>query len=228
MNRYTEWLETVESTPDLNGGGPLLAPIFAKVLSGKKFNTAFEWCAGPAWIGMWLLENNICETLVTGDINRKTVNFVQKTAKKHGYDVRSYISDNLKQIPKSEKFDLVVSNPPNYCNIQQSHPQGHMRNDLRPSDINWEIHKDFYNNIGEYLNKDAEVFISEVEPYTKNFFIEGELYDKRSEIPMKDFRKMVKSGNLIIKEVIPYPIINKIQLTEDLPDCYILRIQNLI
>ena len=228
MNRYTEWLETVESTPDLNGGGPLLAPIFAEVLSGRKFDTAFEWCAGAAWIGMWLLENNICKTLVTGDINKKTIDFVQKTTKKHGYDVRSYLSDNLKQIPKSEKFDLVVSNPPNYCNIQKSHPLGYMRDDLRPSDINWEIHKDFYNNIGEYLNKDAEVFISEVEPYAKNFYIEGELYDKRPEVPMKDFIKMIKSGDLIINEVIPYPIIDKIQLTEDLPDCYILKIQNLI
>jgi hypothetical protein len=142
--------------------------------------------------------------------------------------VRSYLSDNLKQIPKSEKFDLVVSNPPNYCHIQKSHPYGHMRDDLRPSDINWEIHKDFYNNISEYLNKDAEVFISEVEPYAKNFYIEGELYDKRPEVPMKDFRKMIKSGGLIINEVIPYPIIDKIQLTEDLPDCYILKIQNLI
>ena len=228
MNRYTEWLETVESTPDLNGGGPLLAPIFAEVLSGRKFDTAFEWCDGPAWIGMWILENNICKTLVTGDINKKTIGFVQKTTKKHGYDVRSYLSDNLKQIPKSEKFDLVVSNPPNYCNIQKSHPLGYMSDDLRPSDINWEIHKDFYNNIGKYLNKDAEVFISEVEPYAKNFYIEGELYDKRPEVPMKDFIKMIKSGDLIINEVIPYPIIDKIQLTEDLPDCYILKIQNLI
>ena len=219
MNRYEEWLETIESTPDLNGGGPLLAPIFAKILSGRKFDTAFEWCAGPAWIGMWLLENNICKTLVTGDVNEKTISFVQKTANKHGYDVRSYVSDNLKQIPKSEKFDLVISNPPNYCNIQRSHQVGYLRDDLRPSDIGWKIHKDFYNNIGEYLNKDSEMFISEVEPYTKNFYIDGELYDKRSEIPMKDFKEMVKSNNLKIVKKIPY--------TWDGIDCYILKIEQI-
>jgi methylase of polypeptide subunit release factors len=219
LNRYTEWLETVESTPDLNGGGPLLAPIFAKVLSGRKFDTAFEWCAGPAWIGMWLLENNICKTLVTGDINKKTIDFVQKTTKKHGYDVRSYISDNLKQIPKSEKFDLVISNPPNYCDIQRSHQDGYLRDDLRPSDIDWKIHKDFYNNIGEYLNEDGEMFISEIEPYAKNFYIGGELYDKRPEIPMKDFEAMVKSNNLKITKKIPYDW--------DGINCYILKIEQI-
>ena len=82
MNSYKKWLENIEFTPDLNGGGPILAPIFEKVLSGKKFNTAFEWCAGPAWIGMWLLENKICKTLVTGDINKKSLSYVKKICKK--------------------------------------------------------------------------------------------------------------------------------------------------
>ena len=217
MSNYEEWLKTIEFTPELNGGGTILAPIFEKVLSGKKFNTAFEWCAGPAWIGMWLLENNICKTLVTGDINQKTINFVQKSAKKHGYDVRSYISDNLKQISKDEKFDLVISNPPNYCNIQRSHPFGFMRDDLRPSDVDWKIHKDFYNNIGKHLNKNAVMFISEIEPYSKEVYFIDELYDKRSEIPIKEFKKMIESNNL--------KIIDKIHYDWEGTDCYILEIE---
>ena len=219
MSRYEKWLKTIESTPDLNGCGPILAPVFKKILTGKKFNTAFEWCAGPAWIGLWLLENNICETLVTGDINKKSVHFLRKTVKKKNYNVRSYVSDNLKQIPKHEKFDLVVSNPPNYCNIQKSHPLGFLREDLRPSDINWEIHKDFYNNISDYLNENAKMFISEVDPYSKDFYLNGELYDKRSEIPMKDFKHMTESNNLRIKRVIPYSVENV--------ECYVLEISKI-
>ena len=216
MNKYEEWLKSIEFTPDLNGCGPILAPIFKKALSGKKFNTAFEWCAGPAWIGMWLLENNICESLVTGDINEKTIDFVNKSSKKHNYNVRTYHSDNLKSIPKQEKFDLVVSNPPNYCNIQRSHTYGYMRDDLRPSDIDWKIHKDFYKNIGEYLNDDAVMFISEVEPYCREVYILDELYDKRPEIPMKEFKVMIESNNL--------KIINKIPYNFDGLDCYVLEI----
>ena len=216
MNRYDKWLETVESTPDLNGGGPILAPIFEKILSGKKFDTAFEWCAGPAWIGMWLLENDICKTLITGDISAKSVGFVTKTAKKHGYDVRSYASDNLKQIPEHEKFDLVIANPPNYCNIQKSHPMGFLRDDLKPSDIDWKIHKDFYENISRYLNDDAVMLISEVEPYSKEVYFLDELYDKRSEIPMKEFKRMTQSNDL--------KIINKIPYSFEGVDCYMLEI----
>lgn len=216
MNNYKEWLSTIEFTPDLDGCGPVLAPVFEKILKGKRFNTAFEWCAGPAWIGMWLLENQICETLVTGDINEKTIDFVKKSANKHGYNIRTYHSDNLKQIPKNEKFDLVISNPPNYCNIQRSHTFGYMRDDLRPSDIDWKIHEDFYKNIGEYLNKDAVMFISEIEPYSKKVYILDQLYDKRSEIPMKEFKKMTESNNL--------KIINKIPYNFDGLDCCILKI----
>ena len=217
MNNYKEWLETIESTPELNGGGTILAPIFKKLLSGRKFGTAFEWCAGPAWIGMWLLENGICETLVTGDINERTVKLVRKTAIRNNYNVRAYISDNLKNIPKDEKFDLVISNPPNYCNIQRSHAFGYMRDDLRPSDVDWKIHKDFYNNISKHLNDDATMFISEVEPYSRHVYLMDQLYDKRDEIPMKVFKKMIRDNGLRIINTTPYKI-------ED-TDCYILEIQ---
>ena len=201
---YTEWLKSIESTPDLDGCGPVLAPVFKALLDGKKFNTAFEWCAGPAWIGMWLLENGICETLVTGDINEKTVNFVKKSAKKHDYNIRTYHSDNLHQIPTSEKFDLVIANPPNYCNIQKSHPMGFLREDLRPSDIDWKIHEDFYSNIGGYLNENAQMFISEVEINKKEVYLDGELYDKREIIPIIEFKRMTSSNNLKIINTIPY------------------------
>jgi|TARA_R110002051_G_scaffold325625_1_gene429507 methylase of polypeptide subunit release factors len=204
MSNYTNWLETIESTPDLNGGGPILAPIFQELLSGRRFNTAFEWCAGPAWIGMWLLENNICETLVTGDINEETVRLVRKTAKTNDYNVRAYTSDNLKSIPKDEKFDLVISNPPNYCNIQRAHTHGYMRDDLRPSDIDWKIHKDFYSNISDHLNDNAIMLISEVEPYSKEVYIFGELYDKRPEVPMEEFKEMIEANHLKIISKTPY------------------------
>ena len=231
MNNYKEWLKTIESTPNLNGGGPILAPIFQNLLSGRKYKTAFEWCAGPAWIGMWLLENNICETLVTGDINEETVKLVRKTAKKNNYDIRAYISDNLKSIPQIEKFDLVISNPPNYCNIQRSHPNGYMRDDLRPSDIDWKIHKDFYNNISSYLNDDAVMLISEVGPYNKEVYISNKLYDKRLELPIDEFDRMTKSNNLTIKNIIPYSFedaYNNLMGTKHRIDtrCYILEIHN--
>jgi hypothetical protein len=94
-----------------------------------------------------------------------------------------------------------------------------MRDDLRPSDIDWKIHKDFYNNISDYLKDDGIMFISEVDPYNKNFYIDGELYDKRPEVPMKDFRSMTESNNLKIKRMTPY-------LVED-AECCVLEISKI-
>ena len=219
MNNYAKWLDNIESAPNLNGGGPILAPIFEKLLTGEKFNTIFEWCAGPAWIGMWLLENKIGKTLVTGDINKKSVEFVEKSAINNNYDVRCYASDNMKQIPKHEKFDLIVSNPPNYCNIQKSHPFGFLRDDLRPSDVNWKIHKNFYNNISNYLHDESVMYISEVEIYSENVYYDNALYDKRPEQPIISFEKMTKDNNLKINDIIEYKV-------ED-AKCYFLKINKI-
>ena len=219
MSDYNDWLETIEFTTDLNGGGPVLAPEFAKVLKNKKFETIFEWCSGPAWIGMWLLEQKIGKTLVTGDVNEKYVDFVKKSAEKHNYDVRSYVSDNMKDIPRYEKFDLIVSNPPNYCDIQRSHPFGYLREDLRPSDIGWEVHKGFYKNINNYMHDDSVIFISEVEIYNKEVYLRGELYDNRTEEPIITFERMTKDNNLKITNITPYLV--------EATKCYILEIRRI-
>ena len=219
MSSYIDWLDTIEFTADLNGGGSILAPEFAKVLKNKEFNTIFEWCAGPSWIGMWLLEQKIGKTLVTGDINKEYVDFVKKSAEKHDYNVRSYVSDNMKQIPKHEKFDLIVSNPPNYCDIQKSHPFGYLREDLRPSDIGWKIHEDFYKNINDHMHDDSVMFISEVEIYSKDVFFNGELYDKRAEEPIITFERMTKDNNLKITNITPYLV--------EATKCYILEIRRI-
>ena len=201
---YKSWVKTVASTSDLNGGGDILAPIFEKMLDGKHFNTALEWCAGPAWIGLWLLEKGICDELVTVDVNEKSVDMVKETSKKHNYNVRPYLSDNLNSVPKWERFNLVVSNPPNYCNIQKSHPFGFLRDDLRPSDIDWKIHNNFYNNIRPYLFEDSLMYISEISPYDKEVYLGGELYDLRPKLPIKEFIRMTQKNDLRINNANPY------------------------
>jgi len=219
-SEYQSWVDTVEYTPSLDGGGIALAPVFEEILKDKRFSTAFEWCAGPAWIGLWLLEKGICSELVTGDINSKSVGMVKKTVAKHNYNARAYMSDNLEGIPSNEKFDLVIANPPNYCNIQEEHSFGFLRNDLRPSDIDWAIHNKFYDSIGPYLADDATMYISEVEPFNINVYLNEELYDAREEVPMKDFGEMTKRNGLEIKKVIPYVFKGSPHT-----DCYILKIQ---
>lgn len=188
---YSAFLERVNGSDDLNGGGKVLAPVFAAALNGRKFKRCFEWCAGPAWIGFWLKEQGIVEELVTGDIDPKAVEAVPATG-----GATAYLSDNMKGIP-AQQFDLVVGNPPNYCDIQASHPLGYLRHDLRPSDIGWAIHRDFYATIGPYLTSDAELWISEVEPFNRQVWLGGALYDRRPQVPIVDFLDMLTDLRLV-------------------------------
>lgn len=207
MLDYIQWLDTIEEKPGLDGAGKLLAPVFAELLYNRKVKTIYEWCCGPAWIGLWLLEQGICQELVVSDINKDAIDCVRRTINRHNYPVRSYLSDNLKDIPEHEKFDIIVANPPSYVNIQEDHPMGFLRYDLRPSDIDWKIHKNFYENIGKYMHKESNMYISEVELYKKEIFSFNKLYDLRNREPIKDFTEMITTNNLNLNNVITYDLI---------------------
>jgi len=204
---YEIWLEKIISMPLLNGGGPFVAPIFAELLQDHSYQTAFEWCAGPAWIGCLLLEQNICKHLVTGDINPDSVACVEATKKINQYNISPYCSNNMESIP-AYKFDLVVANPPNYCNIQVAHPYGCLRDDLRPSDIDWQIHRDFYTSISKYLHPSSKLFISEVAVDSLEVIIDGALYDKRAIPPIDSFNKMLEENSLQLIDRHPYTVDN--------------------
>jgi len=114
------------------------------------------------------------------------------------------VSDNFENV--EGKFDLVVVSPPKYCNIQKNHKMGHLREDLRPSDVNWCIHREFYANIASHLTADAELWIAEVEPFSQEVELLGEIYDKRPNVPIIDFVNMMTDGGVRLEAIIPFPM----------------------
>ena len=100
----------------LDGGGTtfgqLYVPIVKRLIGKSK--TCFEAFSGPAFIGFSLLAHDLCEELVVADINPEAINYVKLTVERNRLSnkVRYYVSDVLDGIPESEKFDLVVGNPP--------------------------------------------------------------------------------------------------------------------
>lgn len=192
-----------------DGGGSYLKYNFLEHVKklDKTFNCCFEWCAGIGEIGLKLLEKNIVSELVISDINPEAINTSKNIVKSLGLEknVRFYISDGLKNIPHTEKFDLVVGNPPNYFNLQKNHRIGfQLYDDLRPMDKNWEIHKDFFDNITNYLNKNAILIIEEIDIYKTKVFIEDKVipYDIRPEEPIVTFVKMANKNNLKIFDIV--------------------------
>jgi hypothetical protein len=201
---YIEWLKTVHSTPELDGGGWLLSQDFANAISRdhKLAANLLEMGCGPSWIGLWLNEIGLCSNLHLSDINPDAIACVEKTIKDNNIVAATYLSNMFDSIPEDIKFDCIVSNPPNYFDIQESHTVcGHLSNDIRPSDREWKFHKEFYRQVGDRLAEDGVIYISEVDMYSDTVTILGEVYDQRLCPAIDDFKDMIATSGLKIKDI---------------------------
>jgi len=150
---------TVFDRPDLDGGGSGFGQDYLRVfreLGWSQCPRLFEFCAGPGYIGYSLLAHGFCASLTLADVNPVAVEAAKKTAHFNGIEhrVAVYLSNGLEQIPASERWDLVVGNPPHFV-----HWTGQSR--LRCEDPGWELHKRFYSQVKRFLNPGAHVLLQE-------------------------------------------------------------------
>jgi len=142
----------------LDGGGSTFGQDFIAVLRGRgmpKVQRAYEWCAGPGFIGFSLLANGLTETLCLADVNPEAVAAARRTVVRNGLErkVAVYQSDNLKNIPASEQWDLVVSNPPHFADTSFGQ--------LRYHDPDWSVHRGFFGKIAQHLKPGGVVVLQE-------------------------------------------------------------------
>jgi methylase of polypeptide subunit release factors len=141
----------------LNGGGASFGQDyipFLRDLGMPKPHRAFEWCAGPGFIGFSMLEHHLCETLCLADINPAAVAACRRTIARNDLADRVdvYLSDNLKGIPATERWDLVVANPPHF---------DERTDDLRTNDHGWNIHHGFFSTVASFLKPGAIIILQE-------------------------------------------------------------------
>src|SRR5215475_4501034 len=91
----------------LDGGGSSFGQDFIPFLRRQgmpKVPRAFEWCAGPGFIGFSLLGHGMCESLCVADVNPEAVTACERTIAVNGLSalVSAYRSDNLSDIPPAE------------------------------------------------------------------------------------------------------------------------------
>lgn len=149
---------TIEYRSELDGGGIEFGQDFIPFLGARKMPRQprlFEWCAGPAFIGFSALGHGLCETLCLADINPAAVACCKTTVRLNHLEdrVSVYQSNNLRSIPKAERWNLVVSNPPHFIDQYEG--------DIRAHDPGWAIHREFFNTIGPYLAADGVVVLQE-------------------------------------------------------------------
>ncbi len=128
---------------------PIVRELFGKV------GRAYEFCAGPGFIGFSLLAAGLCDSLCLSDINREAVEIAMETVRRNNLEdrVSVYVSDALDAVPPHERWDLVVSNPPHFVD--------QYANSLRHHDPDWQCHRKFYARVAGYLNPGASLLIQE-------------------------------------------------------------------
>jgi 16S rRNA G966 N2-methylase RsmD len=174
----------VNYLPVLDGGGMTIGQQYLDVVRTKLGHVGhvFEYCAGPGFIGFSLLANGLCDRLTLADINADAVKAVRATiAENHLEDrVTVYESDCLDHIPETEKWDLVVSNPPHFDGDEKSY-----REAIRLIDPGWVIHKKFYRDVKKFLNPGASIIFQENGTATRR----------------EDFEEMIRENGLTVVDV---------------------------
>lgn len=150
----------VSYLPVLAGGGRGFGQEFIRVVKEKigKVDHVFEFCAGPGFIGFSLLAQGLCNKLTLADINPNAVQVCRDTIVKNGLAdrVSVYVSDCLDSIPETERWDLVVSNPPHWPDTYEKY-----KGSIATYDPEFTIHRKFYRDIAKFLKPNGIVLMQE-------------------------------------------------------------------
>lgn len=172
----------------LHGGGIRFGQQYIPVIKEKfgHVEHIFEFCAGPGFIGFSLLAHNLCDKLTLADINPKAVRVCGETVRKNNLHdkVTVYLSDALDNIPETEKWDLVVGNPPHvFCLTEKEY-----KKDITLYDPGFNIHRKFYRDIKKFLKLTGSILLQEHSESTS----------------IDDFKNMIEENGLKIVEVFSY------------------------
>lgn len=143
-----------------DGGGMGFVGDYTEIVK-KNFQNVEHLCefaCGPGFLGFALLANGLCKRLTLIDINPSVILACKKTVDVNHLDdvVTVYKSDVLEDIPKKEKWDLVIGNPPHFNGTLKDYKRDKIR-----VDFNWRIHKEFYRDVSNHLNANGSILLVE-------------------------------------------------------------------
>lgn len=179
---------------DTYGGGMHFGKCFLPALGERYpqriFNNALEWCSGDGCIGWGLLAAGVCKQIAFNDIFHGAIDHLNTTVEENPHvqgRTSIYHGDNIIAVDANEKFDLIVGNPPHLKsnNELRSTDPHQIRRDIDP---NLDTHREFFNNVKNYLTEDGVI-----------------LFLERMDTTPADFRKMVEDNDLVISDTFPVP-----------------------
>lgn len=160
--------------PRTDGGGEWMRYPLAQQIKdcGKKdvYKNTYEWCSGSAPIGFYLLDQGLTENLCLVDKYDLAISDIGITVDQNnlGDKVLAYQSDTVRDIPNTEPWDLVIGNPPHsWATSPDMFSDDEKLSEYLTRvllDENLKTHIEFFNNVGERLAPDGEMFIVQAEP----------------------------------------------------------------
>jgi predicted RNA methylase len=146
--------------PEQHRGGLAFGQDFPRVLNElgvSRCDRLFEFCSGPGYIGYSLLAAGWCQTLALSDIEPGSIASARRTAEYNGLEdrVSTYVSDALDQIPETERWDVVVANPPHFL------PDPSRPEDIQVFDRDWNLHRRFYGAVERHMRPGGLVVVVE-------------------------------------------------------------------
>jgi hypothetical protein len=178
--------------PHLFGGGAIHAPDFLRVILELRLGPVdrlCDFCAGTGYIGFSLFARRFCRTLCCIDVDKRSIDAVQLTATANGITdlVTTFVSDGLNDVPETEKWDLLVCNPPQL--------QPRVATDVDTAftfDPDWKLHRNAYSGLKKFMKLGGHAIFLEAkyETSAKTFapMVEAGGGKIVAEIPAKDFR----------------------------------------
>ena len=151
---------------ETDGGGTWFGQEYIPVLQqrypNRKFRHAYEWCAGPGFIGFALLAHGICDQLLLSDIYDPAVELSKETARRADVSnqVDALLFRDMALLPAHYQFDLIVANPPHEpFGTPIVHTADH--GGRIEADPGWASHQNFFKHISKHLDNDGVILLQE-------------------------------------------------------------------
>ena len=150
---------------NLSAGGEIHSAYIIDIIqqTGRKhYNRAHEWCCGLGAIGFELLGRQVCDHITLSDKFLPAIiscNFTA-AANKIQHCTETYIVNEFDNLPTTNKWDLVVADPPHFGEI----PKDLNANEdgiRQVVDTNWNSHRIFFQTISKYVSDDADIYLFE-------------------------------------------------------------------
>ena len=160
---------------------------FKHFSKGRIYENCLEWCSGPGYLGFAAANVGLVNNITLLDIYKDNELVCNKTIENNNITNAKFIlSDNFKNVETTETFDLIIGNPPHF-NVNYIAPTatGNDKHGARKfRDEHWNIHKDFFKNVSNFLSDDGEIMLME----------------NSTGSSINTFKDMISDNNLKIKD----------------------------